>query len=553
MHAIVAALNHAGFHGAMYHVNERYSRDYADGFCCDESGKPFDTDDPTIPLFRNLTALRPGDLTSRDLLILPPLLHQHSHNNEWSHAEELAIRKSGVRTVVIVTGISPPETPTALSHLDLTEGSKIPLAHSHYTHDFYNLPWDPETSLIWAPLEPRWLKAHHEFVKEGGAKATRSTPTHVLMDPDATNFGFTYPCPKHMKHTILHNLTFVELREYYEKATLLVDLSLNGHEHCPREVRSFFFYSFPFSSSSFLISFLSFFTSSPKQAVLFDCWPIISREENGGDKVDFPIPMELKVDPLDTDELLKIMIQLAITNRTMVKNVLAPFLNRVLSEPRRLLNNVARTFESRSVQFIITEEDIRDNRDDDMLWVSVLSILEAWPLASITLVLKSTEGDSSVRGNTRVVSNHAEKISTQDANWELKIKKGEARRNTFQRRWALRLRALSDRLGLTDMSGGESYHSLRIRSEAEMPVKKGIPDVIHGDFVVQWAGPVVVVDKEQAMKGFAEMISGKKKEEEESSTHNHGAGIDGLWSVSAATPSGAGCRGKNHLFCLLLY
>jgi len=62
-----------------------------------------------------------------------------------------------------------------------------------------------------------------------------------------------------------------------------------------------------------------------------------------------------------------------------------------------------------------------------------------------------------------------------------------------------------------------------------------------------------VVDKEQAMKGFAEMISGKKKEEEESSTHNHGAGIDGLWSVSAATPSGAGCRGKNHLFCLLLY
>ena len=265
MHAIVAALNHAGFHGAMYHVNERYSRDYADGFCCDESGKPFDTDDPTIPLFRNLTALRPGDLTSRDLLIVPPLLHQHSHNNEWSHAEELAIRKSGVRTIVIVTGISPPETPTALSHLDLTEGSRIPLAHSHYTHNFYNLPWDPETSLIWAPLEPRWLKAHHEFVKEGGAKATRSTPTHVLMDPDATNFGFTYPCPKHMKHTVLHNLTFVEVREYYEKATLLVDLSLNGHEHCPREVRSFFFFfSFFFfpSSSSFLLLLLLFLFSS---------------------------------------------------------------------------------------------------------------------------------------------------------------------------------------------------------------------------------------------------------------------------------------------------
>lgn len=277
MHSIVAALNHAGFHGAMYRVNERYARDYADGFCCDDAGRTFDTD-TTTPLFHNITALRPGDLTSRDLLIMPPLLHHHSQSDgEWSHALELAIRESGVRTVVIVTGISPPETPTVLSHLDLTEGSKIPLAHSHFTHVFYDLPWNPKTAIIWAPLEPRWLKAHHEFVrkiKEGNSASstTRSstdTPAHVLLDPDATNFGFSYTSPAHMTHTSLHNLTFNQLREYYENSTLVVDLSLNGHEHCPREVGSFiylFFYYFYFfkrfpSHFLFSYSFLFFFHS----------------------------------------------------------------------------------------------------------------------------------------------------------------------------------------------------------------------------------------------------------------------------------------------------
>ena len=445
MHSIVAALNHAGFHGAMYRVNERYARDYADGFCCDATGKPFDTITST-PLFRNLTALEPGDLTSRDLLILPPLLHQQSQDTEWNQALELAIRESGVRTIVIVTGISPPELPTALSHFDLTEGSKIPLAHSHFTHMFYTLPWDPETSIMWAPLEPRWLKAHHEFVqKELETAPTRSTttPAHVLMDPDATNFGFTYSIPQHMTHTILHDLTFAELREYYENSTLLLDLSLNGHEHCPRE------------------------------AVLFDCWPIISREENGGDHIDFPIPPELKVDPLDTDGLLSTMMQLAVTDRDTVKQILAPFVRQVLDEPRRLLNNVARTFESRSIQFIVTEED---HDDDELLWVSLLSIFEAWPLASVTLVLKSYPSNTATTSSTTRVTNN--RAPTEGARWKVHLKKGEARRNTFQRKWALRLQALSVRCGLTDISGGQDHHSLRVRSDAEMPPGDGVPDVV---------------------------------------------------------------------------
>lgn len=282
------------------------------------------------------------------------------------------------------------------------------------------------------------------------------------------------------------------------------------------------------------------------QAVLFDCWPIISRDENGGDDVDFPIPAELKVDPLDTDALLNIMMTLAATDRDRVKEALAPFLRQVLDEPRLLLNNVARTFESRSVQFIVTEEVAHD---DEMMWVSMLSIFEAWPLASVTLVLRDISGDASVPGTTRL-TNKVEKIETNYESWEVRRQRGEARRNTFQRRWALRLRALSDRLGLTDMSGGQDYHSLRIRSEAEMPPgTKGVPNVNHGDFVIQWGGPVVVVDKEQATQEFAEMVTGRSKNDKKKKEKKEDE-IDGLWSIGGggnAAPSGAGCRALQDL------
>ena len=73
---------------------------------------------------------------------------------------------------------------------------------------------------------------------------------------------------------------------------------------------------------------------------------------------------------------------------------------------------------------------------------------------------------------------------------------------------------------------------------------------VHGDFAVQWAGPVVVVDREQALQGFATIYSGEAKN------------TAGLWSIGGApkggkggapkeespvSPSGAGCRALHDL------
>jgi hypothetical protein len=154
--------------------------------------------------------------------------------------------------------------------------------------------------------------------------ATAKDPNLILLDPDVIG-GYEFSLPTDAHYKVLHGHNFTALLALFKRARMMQDMSLNGMEHMPRE------------------------------AVLFDCWPMLSREENGGDEVDFPMPPAFKIDPVERSYTFQTnyVRHLLDSDAARVNALFARLRQATLEGPTRLLHNAAVTFESRALQFEI--------------------------------------------------------------------------------------------------------------------------------------------------------------------------------------------------------
>ena len=144
-----------------------------------------------------------------------------------------------------------------------------------------------------------------------------------------------------------------ELIQYYKKGKVIIDLHFNGPERTIWE------------------------------AILYECYPLISHHGNGGDDIDIPIPSQYKIDAIDADlnhegiqhvgtnghktsnkltndliEMLRYMLQ----DNHDIQNNLAidfqPFLNKVVQMPQQFRRSIKQTFSSASLTFVLGRDHL---------------------------------------------------------------------------------------------------------------------------------------------------------------------------------------------------
>jgi hypothetical protein len=140
-------------------------------------------------------------------------------------------------------------------------------------HRYLSLPWDDFTSIIGAPVEQMWIVEHAKYrAQVANGTAIPKDPRLCLWNVDAQHVRTAPPSdgvdPTWATTVPLEGHNFTSLLELFQRARVMQDMSLYGMEHMPRE------------------------------AVLFDCWPVLSREDNGSDNADFPVPKKFKIDPV---------------------------------------------------------------------------------------------------------------------------------------------------------------------------------------------------------------------------------------------------------------
>ena len=330
-HQLHSGLNRIGFSSLMHHVNPYYQDEYT----------------------RNLTTMFTSDnISSRDVLILPC---------DWSmylsRSEEAALRATGVRAVVVVTGVAFPQEDGLLDLSDFSQGRAIPFAHSHYSHTFYQLPWDSEKHILWAPVEPWVIDAHRTYEKMKASRGPGATLTAkenlILLDPDAKH-EVVLPQVEDISVEILFEKTREELIELFKRAKVLYDIYLNGHEHLPRE------------------------------AVLFDVVPILTTADNGGDMVDFPMPNEFRVDELCA-ECSANVLRKVLGEFEEHRLALEPLKRAVLDRPTLLLNTLEATFSTRVYQFHISASTYAE---EGHALIAAVRLLTTMPLASVQISVR---------------------------------------------------------------------------------------------------------------------------------------------------------------------
>jgi len=330
-HQLHSGLNQVGFSSLMHHVNPYYQDEYT----------------------RNLTTMfTSDDISSRDILVLPA---------EWSmylsRSEETKLRATGARAVVVVTGVTFPHNQGLLDLSDFSQGRAIPFAHSHYSHTFYQLPWDADKHILWAPVEPWVINAHRTYEKMKASRGSGATLTAkenlILLDPDAKH-EIVLPQVENISTEILFEKTREELIELFKRAKVLYDIYLNGHEHLPRE------------------------------AVLFDVVPVLTTADNGGDMVDFPIPNEFRVDELCAECQANVLEKVTSAFEEH-RLALEPVKRAILERPALLLNTLEATFSTHVYQFHISASTYAE---EGHALIAAVRLLTTMPLASVQISVR---------------------------------------------------------------------------------------------------------------------------------------------------------------------
>eukprot|EP00943_MAST-04B_sp_MAST-4B-sp1_P001800 g1800.t1 len=388
-HQVHSGLNQLGFDSYFHFVNPHYVDEH----------------------MKNLTVVNIDQVSGRDIIIFPP---------NWdiyiNKTEEMILRQRGARAVVLVTAVSYPEEQELLSLHNFTQGRAIPFAHSHYSHKTYQLPWDSNQFILWAPVEPWVIKEYEKYEIEKKNNLQPKKENLMSIDPDAKS---EVMIPSMATHQVLFGLSRLELIDLFKKSKIIYDSYLNGHEHMPRE------------------------------AILFDCIPILTGADNGEDRVDFPFSSKFLMDELDPDRT-NTLIEAMLKDYDFILPQFNEFKKSVLQRPTTLLKNLKATFASRRYQFKI---DARTYIHEGYAFIAALRILTSLPLASV----------------------------------QISVRIGGVYR--FMRRGGALTQRLVE-LGLTTANGGELYHSLRIVEDNF--VDSNNFHGVHGDVIIRMSKPYYI-------------------------------------------------------------
>ena len=170
--------------------------------------------------------------------------------------------------------------------------------------------------ILWAPVEPWVIREYEKYEIEKQDHKQPLKENHIAIDPDANRY--------HQMGKPYGTVQPVVWKSYScsRRSKLIYDAYLNGHEHMPRE------------------------------AILFDCLPVLTMADNGNDRVDFPFSRRFLIDELDkglSSDLMDGMLK-------EYDNILPHFSNfkkSVLDRPKTFMKNIRSTFLSRRYQFKI--------------------------------------------------------------------------------------------------------------------------------------------------------------------------------------------------------
>ena len=342
----------------------------------------------------------PFVLNSRDIIVVPESW-QNRIGVDQSFID--TARSAGARGITYVLSIAGPYQSHAL--VDLTSNGWIPLAHSHYTREYFGIPWQP----LLSPLEP-YLYNAETLYSNSQIKSTKENI--VVIDDDAR---VVCSVPGHIGDVQLNvvqlsGFTSTEVIDLYQRAKIVVDLYVNGLERATLE------------------------------GILFDAYPIVVIADNGMNPIDFNLPSFAKVDAYGFGLAQSIHYIISNYHTKELQNAYQPFKSFVLDLQ---VQAMAKSFDifhtSRLMQYQILLAGWNLNSPASLL--GALTIFQHYPLASIEIVVLS--------------QTHATN-DTRDVGME-----------RFVRRHGPLLNVLTD-LGLTSRQGGDVGNSLRIRGSQQL-------------------------------------------------------------------------------------
>jgi hypothetical protein len=426
----------SGGPAALHHVHSSINRnDIAESVFCTLNAHYADTHSVSITTAEIFAG---GSVSSKDIFLMPSDWGSWT-DERWTHDELTKLRSNGARAVSYVLGICSPHEQHVSPLEEKTMGGVIPFAHSHYTHEIYGLPWHDRDGVLLSPLEPSIYAAAREYSM---LPLDQRVPKEalVLVDGDFKS-DVQIPNIPNVEVKVLKGLSKTEIIDFYKRARVVVDIFLNGLERVACE------------------------------GVLFDALPVLAAADNGKDDIDFPIPGEFKVDPLDPDAMSAVILRILFQHEQLVGHF-APFKQMVQRMPAKSDAAVESIFSSSKLQFAI---HVGNYASEQHVWASVLSILALLPLASIDIFVRGGEGLGGP-GSTAL----------------------------FLRQSHVVLEELAS-LGLTDRKGGGSYHSIRVRVEPDQIESKPralslMPTVVHGDVFLLLPSPALLFDKEPLVR-----------------------------------------------------
>ena len=287
-------------------------------------------------------------LQSRDIIIVPEAWQDRVGVDPDYIANA---RSNGARGVSYILSIAGPKTAHSLQQLS-TNGW-IPIAHSHYTQQYFGIPWEP---LIPA-LEP--------FIYTSASDDSKILPKEnmIIIDDDAR---VIVTVPAQIGDISLHivqlsGYTKPQVTNLYRRAKIVVDLYVNGLERATQE------------------------------GILFGAYPIICATDNGLDQQDFNLPEFAKVDPRD-GLALSTAITYIITHYDTdeIKIAYQPFKNFVVNTQTQSYISSSLIFRtSRRYQYHILLANHEYNSPASLL--GALSLFQRHPLASIEIVVLSQQ------------------------------------------------------------------------------------------------------------------------------------------------------------------
>ena len=282
---------------------------------------------------------------SQDIIVVP---------ENWQSGIGVSIdfvetaRSRGARGISYILSIASKYLPYTLAAL--TQNGWIPVAHSHYTRDFFGIPWAP----LLSPLEPNLYIAEEIYSQHLSAKEDL-----IVIDDDA-RIVCSVPSlsnSKPLEYIQLSGFSGREVVDLYQRAKITIDLYTNGLERATLE------------------------------GVLFDAYPIVVLADNGLNDIDFNLPSFAKVNAYGFELALTIDYVLSNYETKELKQAYQPFKSFVLNLKVQAMAKSHALFHTRRYQYQILLAGYDLNAPTSLL--GALSIFQKHPLASIEIIVLS--------------------------------------------------------------------------------------------------------------------------------------------------------------------